>query len=67
MHAVLPYFRGSNDQDEYEREKNHFENFFKNFSLTSTHKCHYTQLKLAGEDYRWWKDNHINSRDWLIL
>jgi len=34
MYAALPYFRGSNNQDRYEKWKNHFENFFRYFSLT---------------------------------
>ena len=47
--------------------KNHIKDFFGYFSLTPAQKCHYAQMKLAGEAYQWWKDSHIDCRDWLIL
>jgi len=67
MYAALLYFQGSNDHDEYEKWKNQLEDFFKYFSLTPEQKCHYAQLKLAGEAYWWWEDNHIDCREWFIL
>ena len=67
MYAALPYFRGFYDQDGYEKWENHLENFFRYFSLTPAQKCHYAQMKLVGEVYWWWEDNHIDCRDWLIL
>ena len=57
MYVVLSYFRGSNDQDRYERCENQLEYFFKYFSLTPAQKCHYAQMKLAGEAYWWWEDS----------
>ena len=45
--------RGSNDQDGYEKKRNHLEDFFWYFLLTPTQKYHCAQLKLAGEAY-WW-------------
>ena len=35
--------------------------------MTPKQKCHYVQMKLAGEAYWWWEDSHINCRDWLVL
>ena len=51
MYAALPYFRGSNDLDGYEKCEKYFANFFRYFSLTPAQKCHYGQMKLAGETY----------------
>ena len=48
-------------------EKNHLENFFRYFSLTPAQKCHYAQMKLAGEAYWWWKDDYIECRHWFVL
>jgi len=48
-------------------EKNHLEDFFKYFSLTPARKCHYTRMKLTGENYWWCEDSHSNCRDWLVL
>jgi len=48
-------------------EKNQLENFFRYSSSTPTQKCHYIQMKLAGEAYWWLKYNHIDFRDWLVL
>ena len=63
MYATLLYFWGSNDHDGYEEWENHLEDFFRYFSLTSAQKCHYAQLKLAGEAYWWCEDSHIDYRD----
>ena len=32
-----------------ERSENHLQHFFRYFSLTPAQKCHYAQIKLAGE------------------
>jgi len=34
MYAAIPYIRGSNDHDGYEKWKDHLEDFFNYFSLT---------------------------------
>jgi len=34
MYAVLPYFRGSHDRDEYEKWESNLEVFFSYFVLT---------------------------------
>jgi len=47
--------------------ENHLKDFFRYFSLTLEQKCHYTLLTLARDVYLWWKDSHIDCRDWLIL
>jgi len=60
MYAALWYFRGSNDQDGYEKWETHLENFFRYFSLTPKQKCHNAQMKLGEEVYWWWKNSHID-------
>ena len=49
MYAALPYFRGSNDHDGYEKWENQLEDCFRYFFLTHEQKCHYAQMKLVGE------------------
>jgi len=60
-------YQGSNDHYGYENWENHLENFFSNLSLTFEQKCCYTQMKLAGEVYWWWKDNHKFCWCWFVL
>ena len=50
MYAVIPYFWGSNNHDEYEKW-NYLEEFFSYSSLRPEQKCHYAQMKLAEETY----------------
>jgi len=42
-------------------------NFFSYFGLTSKQKYHYAQMKLVGQAYWWWKDNHVNDQCWFVL
>ena len=37
------------------------------FSLTSEQKYHYTQMKLVGQTYWWWKDIHIDYQCRFVL
>jgi len=67
MYTTVLYFQSSNDHDGYEEWKDHLEDFFSYFSLTPEQKCRYAQMKLAGEAYWWWKDNHIDCRYWFVL
>jgi len=66
MYAALSYFQGFKDHNGYEKWENQLEDFFRYFFLTPEQKYHYAQMKLAGEAYWWWEDNHINCRDWLV-
>jgi len=50
MYATLPYFRVLMIRMSMKSE-NHLEGFFRYFFLTPTQKCHYAQIKLAGEAY----------------
>ena len=67
MYAAISYFRGSNDHNGYEKQKDHLEYFFSYFFSTPKQKYYYAQMKLAGEVYWQWKDNCIDCGDWLIL
>ena len=53
-------FWGSSDRYGYHERKNHLEDFFSYFSLTSEQKYGYAQMRLVGEAYWWLKDGHID-------
>ena len=61
MFTTVPHFWGSSDRYGYEW-KNHLEDFFSYFSLTSEQKYQHGQLRLVGEAYRWLEDSHIDYR-----
>ena len=43
------------------------EKFFSYFELTTEEKYRYVRLKLDGEAYYWWKDNHRLCRSFFLL
>ena len=66
MYVAISYFRVLMIVTNMRSEKN-LEESFSYFSLTSEHKCRYTQMKLVGETYWWWKDNNRFCRYWFVL
>ena len=58
MYAIILCFRGSDDQYGYEKWESNLETFFSYFVLISEQKCRYAQMRLIGEAYWWWKENH---------
>ena len=67
MYATIPYFQGSDDHHGYEKQEKNLEVFLSYFALNSEQKCHYTQMKLAGEIYWWWKDNQGDYQHQFVL
>jgi len=67
MYMTFSYFRGSDDQYEYEKWESNLEAFFSYFILTSEQKYCYAHMRLIREAYWWWKNNHSSCRYWFVL
>ena len=67
MFEAVLLFRGFDDHYRYEAWESDLEDFFSYFSLTTEKKYCYARLKLDGEAYYWWTDNHRLCRHWFTL
>ena len=67
MFEIIPLFKDFNDRYGYEAWKIDLEDFFSYFSMTTEKKYDNAKLKLDGEAYYWWRDNHKLCRYWFTL